>query len=99
MTWIRQCVAAEQYRFTRHAWQMMRQRHITRSDVTQALLGGDVIETTTDDRDFTCWLVLGQRFNGDDVHVACKGVGIMLQVNTVYFPDEEFWQADAKTRR
>ncbi|MBI3923259.1 MAG: DUF4258 domain-containing protein [Armatimonadetes bacterium] len=72
ITWIRECVAVEQYRFTRHARQMMRKRHITRADAAEVLLEGSVIETTTDDRGFACWLVLGQRFNGDALHVACK---------------------------
>jgi hypothetical protein len=78
---------------------MMHRRRIARADVTDALTDGRIIETNTDEHGFTCWLILGQRFNGDELHVAGKHVGDMLQVNTVYFPDEEFWENDARTRR
>ncbi|PIU95193.1 MAG: hypothetical protein COZ06_09315 [Armatimonadetes bacterium CG_4_10_14_3_um_filter_66_18] len=99
MAWIRRCVLSEQYRFTRHAGERMRRRQLSRAEVAEVLTGGGIIETTTDEHGFTCWLISGQRFNGDDVHVAAKRVGNVLQVNTVYFPDEQFWESDARTRR
>ena len=45
-----------------------------------------MIETHIDDWGFVCYLVAGERFNGDVIHIACKIVDDVVQINTVYFP-------------
>lgn len=96
---LRSCVAAQSYRLTIHAWDKSRQLHISVDDVAQVFSNGEIIETTIDESGIENHLVLGERFNGDQIHVACKLVGDILQINTLYFPDAEFWKADGRTRK
>jgi len=48
---------------------------------------------------FVCYLIAGERFNGDVIHVACKIVDDVVQINTVYFPYVHLWEDDRVRRR
>ncbi len=55
---------------------------------------GQIIEQHVDDWGFDCYLIAGERFNGDIVHIACKIVEEILQINTVYYPHAHLWDKD-----
>ena len=95
------CLLVQQghYRLTGHARGQMRSRQISVDDVELVITEGRVIETTVDEFGFDCYLILGQRFNGDEIHVAGKIVKDVFQVNTVYYPHEHLWTDDFAHRR
>ena len=96
---IRQLVQDDQYRLTRHARDESRVRQISVRDIEDAIASGQVIETHIDDWDFVCYLIAGERFNGDVIHIACKIVDDVVQVNTVYFPHAHLWKDDRIRKR
>ncbi len=96
---IRQLVETNDYRLTRHGWDECRARQIRLQDVKDAIFAGQVIEEHIDDWGFHCYLVAGERFNGDVIHVACKIVEDILQINTVYYPHPHLWEKDRKRKK
>jgi hypothetical protein len=96
---IQALVAQGQYRLTFHAQDKMDRLRIAVADLEDTFASGEIIETREDEFGYECHLVLGERFNGDQIHIACKVVSGMVQVNTVYFPDPEFWETNGKTHR
>lgn len=96
---IQQFIAENQYRLTRHAWEECRHRQIQLQDVKDAVNLGQIIETHVDDWGFDCYLIAGERFNGDTIHVACKIVDDMLQINTAYYPHAHLWEKNRKRKR
>ena len=96
---IRQLVEANEYRLTRHAWEESRIRQIRLQDIKDAIRIGQIIETHIDDWGFDCYLIAGERYNGDVIHVACKIVEGMLQINTVYHPHSHLWEKDRKRKK
>lgn len=91
---IRHLIKNDQYRLTRHALEECRSRQITVQDIEDVIAIGEIIETHVDDWDFDCYLIAGERFNGDIIHVACKIVDDTLQINTAYFPHSHLWIKD-----
>lgn len=96
---IQERVQTNKYRLTRHALEECRARQIRLQDVKDAVSNGKVIETHVDDWGFDCFLVAGERFNGDVIHVACKIVEDVLQINTVYYPHSHLWENDRKRKK
>ena len=96
---IRQLLQSDQYRLTRHARDESRSRRIGIQDIEDAVNQGQIIETHIDDWGFECYLIAGERFNGDMVHIACKIVDGIVQINTVYFPHAHLWQDDQIRKR
>ena len=81
--------------WTNHAVKRMLQRGITRSEVRQAILTGEIIEDYPEDYPYPSSLILGS----NKLHVVC-GVGEgRLWIITAYRPEAEMWESDLKTRR
>ena len=96
---IRDLIRLEQYRLTRHARDECRLRQITLDDVEEAIANGQIVEKHLDEEGFNCFLIAGERFNGDVVHVASKIVDDILQINTVYYPHTHLWERDSKRKK
>lgn len=96
---LREFMQANEYRLTRHAWEESRMRQIRLQDIKEAIAIGKIIEEHVDDWGFDCYLIAGQRFNGDVIHVACKIVEGVLQINTVYHPHPHLWEKDSKRKK
>ncbi len=96
---IRRLVKQDAYRLTDHARRRCRSRRITIADVEMVIANGRIIETYIDDFGYECYLIYGERFNGDEVHVAGKIVDDVFQINTVYFPHEHLWEVDRIRKR
>lgn len=96
---IRELISLEQYRLTRHARDECRIRQITLNDVEETIANGQIVETHVDEEGFNCFLIAGERFNGDVAHIASKVVDDVLQINTVYYPHTHLWDYDKKRKR
>jgi hypothetical protein len=78
----------------------MMERGISRDEVKQALLDGELIEEYPNDNPFPSGLILGF-INEIPLHVV---LGIDKETNycyiiTAYWPDLEYFESDYKTRR
>jgi hypothetical protein len=83
-----------------HALRRMLQRDISREAVKQVINSGAVIEDYPEDKPFPCALFLGM-WEKRPLHVvvAYDGSSRNVFVVTAYWPDEEHFESDFKTRR
>ena len=81
--------------WTAHVQQRIVQRGISRQDVKDALMSGEIIEDYPDDCPFPSCLMLG----ANRLHVVCGVSTEALWVITAYRPMEDQWETDLKTRK
>lgn len=79
--------------------QMLRpERMIRRTEVSEVIANGQVIEDYPEDaRGHSC-LLLGFEQGGRPIHVVCAPKDDYLAVITAYVPDESEWSGDFKKR-
>jgi len=84
----------------RHALERMLERGISRSDVKDVLLIGEVIEEYPSDYPYPSVLLLGKP-DGVPLHVvvALNQIQATLYIITTYLPDTAHFHDDYKTRR
>lgn len=86
-------------RWTNHLMIRLCQRDITQEDIEQAILNGEIIEEYKQDYPYPSCLILGKTNNNKIIHVVC-GVGENeLWIITSYYPNEDEWQDNLKTRK
>lgn len=86
LDWIKQCVDAQRYRYSRHGDRERQNDTLALDDVEQALSSGRIIEQYSDTgRGHSC-LVAGFTDLGKPVHVVCGRMGEYLVIITVYIP-------------
>jgi hypothetical protein len=86
--------------WTEHLALRLRQRNIKRADVITCIQNGEIIEQYPTDMPFPSCLVLGASVNGKPLHVVCGlNPGVICCMITAYFPSEEHWESDNKTRK
>ena len=86
-------------RWTNHLMIRLCQRNITQEDIEQAILNGEIIEEYKQDYPYPSCLILGKTSNNKIIHVVC-GVGENeLWIITSYYPNEDEWQDNLKTRK
>ena len=84
---------------TYHVSERIRKRGITSKDIINAIMSGEIIEDYPDDYPYPSALVFGYSIDERIIHVVA-GVGNgMLWIITSYFPNEEKWESDLKTRK
>ena len=84
---------------TDHARQKFNERGIKTNDVIEGILSGEIIEHYPDDYPYPSCLVLGCTINKRKIHIVC-GIGDnKLYIITAYFPNNEKWENDFKTRK
>lgn len=96
---IRHSVRNGEYRFTIHALERRIERNISKNEIEEALLTGEIIEEYPKDRYLPSCLILGYTRRNRPIHiqVSCNPVWII----TCYDPSEkhEEWSSDFKQRR
>ena len=83
----------------KHALQRMMERGITRGEVKEALLNGEIIENYPDDSPFPSMLIAWVDNKPLHVVVAFDRQCEEIYVITVYRPDLRYFETDMKTRR
>ena len=84
---------------TNHATERCRQRGILAKDIRAAIMNGEIIEQYPDDFPFPSCLIYGKTSKGAVLHVCISDEGKSGKVITAYFPSEEKWNMDFKTRK
>lgn len=82
-----------------HATERMLQREISRIEVKQCILSGEIIETYESDKPHPSCLILGCSMKNRPLHVVCSTDGSYIYIITVYEPSLKKWETDLKTRK
>ncbi len=84
---------------TLHMLDRLKERGILFSDVQNVLLHGEIIEQYPNDYPFPSCLELGATTSGKTLHVCCGVGNNKIWLITVYYPTEDKWESDMKTRK
>ena len=84
---------------TAHATDRFRQRGIKTRDIRHAVQTGEIIEQYPDAYPYPSCLILGLSAGLRPIHVVMSDEGNSSRIITAYFPSEEKWEADWKTRK
>ncbi len=86
-------------RWTNHVLTRLFQRGISTSDIENAIMHGEIIESYPNDYPYPSYLVLGIAIDSKYIHVVC-GIGdTELWLITAYYPDINKWDASLKIRK
>lgn len=85
--------------WTTHCLQRMSERDIKRADVKNCILCGEIIEDYSNDFSNPSCLVFGMTLENKALHVVAGMDDNCLYIITAYFPTEEKFESDLKTRR
>lgn len=96
---IRELVTNKQIRWTNHVVIRLLQRNISQKDVEYALLNGEIIEEYENDYPYPSCLVYGISINNEVIHVVCGAGKEELWIITAYYPNNNEWNDDMKTRK
>lgn len=96
---LRRLNIAEKYAVTEHARIRLFERGITLDDVICCVANGEIIEQYEDDKPLPSCLVLGMVIKGKYIHIVVSHDDEFIYLITAYYPDEQQWSNDFKTRR
>lgn len=96
---LRQLNTANHYMITEHARIRLFERNITIDDVICCVENGKIIEQYENDKPFPSCLILGVELKGKYIHVVVSCKEDYIYLITAYYPDEQHWQDNFKTRR
>ena len=82
-----------------HGQIRLSERKISVDDVIKVIDTGEIIEEYPDDFPFESCLVLGRSINERKLHVVVSMNEGIIYLITAYYPDEDRWEADLKTRK
>ena len=82
-----------------HALERMQERDISRADVKNCIMGGEIIEDYPDDFPHPSCLVFGYAVNNKIIHVVVSMDKENIGIITVYYPNTEKFESDLKTRK
>ena len=84
---------------TKHANNRLKERGIAVDDIKSTIMTGEVIRQYEDDKPFPSCLVLGLSNIGRYIHVVTSIDNDFLNIITAYYPDENQWEVDFKSKR
>ena len=83
---------------TQHILLRFQQRHISYSEIKQAILSGEIIEDYPDDYPYPSCLILGKTNDNRILHVVVGLSESKLWLITAYIPDPTQWSDDFRNR-
>jgi len=89
-----ECIA-----ITKHARTRLVERNIFIKDIVNAIKTGEIIKQYEDDKPFPSCLLLGQNVEKEYIHIVASIDNETLYIITAYYPNENDWEPDLKTRR
>ena len=84
---------------TQHCLQRMQERNISRADVKNGIVTGEIIEDYPDDYPNPSCLIFGYNISGQILHIVVGCDSINVYIITAYYPDTNKFENDLKTRR
>ena len=83
----------------KHALERMQERDISRADVKNCIMHGEIIEDYPDDFPHPSCLIFGYTINNRILHIVAGCDSINIYIITAYYPDTKKFEEDLKTRR
>lgn len=96
---LRETAAAGHIHWHQHALERFLERGISRAEVIEAIMNGEVIETYSADLPYPSCLILHTDVQPLHVVTAADPAARMCHVITAYRPDLEYFELDFRTRR
>ena len=85
--------------WTQHCLERKQERDISRADVKNGILTGEIIEEYPDDYPHPSCLIFGYTINNRILHIVAGCDSINIYIITAYYPDTKKFEEDLKTRR
>ena len=82
-----------------HCFERMQERDISRADVKNCILNGEIIEDYPNDFPYPSCLIFGYTIKEKVIHVVAGSDGEYVYIITAYFPNKEKFEDDLKTRK
>ncbi|MCD8391005.1 MAG: DUF4258 domain-containing protein [Firmicutes bacterium] len=97
---IRRLYLSKKYVFREHMLDMMAERNISHSEISQTVQHGEIIEKYPDDKPFPSCLVIGFTIGERPIHIVCSvdTESERLYMITTYEPDKAKWTHNFKER-
>jgi hypothetical protein len=96
---LKDCVLKRKIKWTAHVAQRIQERDISRLDVMNCIVTGEIIENYPEDYPHPSCLVFGLTTNGKTLHVVVGYDFEFLYIITAYYPNILKFEADLKTRK
>ncbi len=96
---LRKLNKVESYAMTEHARIRLVERRITLDDVMCCVENGEIGKQYERDMPLPSCLVLGMALNNEYIHIVVSFDDEFIYLITAYYPDEQQWSSDFKTRR
>ena len=96
---LRQLVESGNIMWTTHCLERMGERDILRADVKSCILNGEIIEDYPDDFPNPSCLIFGKTVEGKILHTVVGCDTEYIYIITAYYPSEDRFEPDMKTRR
>ena len=77
----------------------MQERNISRADVKNGIVTGEIIDDYPDDYTNPSFLIFGYNISGQILHIVAGCDSINVYIITAYYPDTNKFENDLKTRR
>ncbi|MFG6377538.1 MAG: DUF4258 domain-containing protein [Lachnospiraceae bacterium] len=95
---IKELCSQSKIKWSGHAAERIQQRGISREDVINCIMGGEIIEEYPEYWLNPACLIFGYSVNNKIIHVVI-GLDNYIHIVTAYFPNEEKFEPDMKTRK
>ena len=89
-----ECIA-----MTKHAKSRLIERNITIENIKNALQTGEIIKQYENDKPFLSCLLLGLTEQKVFIHIVASIDDGYLYIITAYYPNENDWESDYKTKK
>lgn len=96
---LRELIEKDSIYVTRHMFDRLDERKISYNDVINSIMCGEIIEQYPSDYPYPSCLVLGAVNGSGYLHTVCGTDGEYLWIITAYYPDNDKWESDLKTRK
>lgn len=95
---IRKLCGQSKIKWSAHASARIQQRGISRQDILNCVMGGEIIEQYPDHWLNPACLIFGYNVNNRVIHVVA-GLDDYVHIVTAYYPNEEKFESDLRTRK
>ncbi len=95
---IQRLCSQSKIKWSGHASERIQQRGISREDVINCIMHGEIIEDYPDYWLNPASLIFGYSVNGKIIHVVV-GIDNYIHIVTAYYPDKTKFESDMKTRK
>lgn len=95
---IQELVRSDRVIWTKHVKDRIKQRGISKEEITNGILNGEIIEDYPNDYPFPSCLIWAKGSNTKIIHIVVSSDDESIYIISVYIPDETKFKDDFKIR-